>query len=182
MVTNPRVHRLVDRAGTTAEPEAGGQKKADPYLGQLLVLHYWHLSRSLTPRISGAACPRPLHAIVGLSVVFSLDQSRLLIAVVAGLGDDDVVKNPDAEYLGGLGELLMNGEVGIAGLGIAGWVVVGEDDGGGAVGDYIGEDFARMNLAPVEQADGYGSSLDNLVRAVHREADEMLLCLSGNVG
>lgn len=98
--------------------------------------------------------------------MFSLDQSRLLKAVVAGLGDDDVVQNPDAEYLGGLGELLVNGEVGVAGFGVVGWVVMGEDDGGGAVGDYVGEDLARVHLAPVQQADGDDPLLDDLVRAV----------------
>lgn len=98
--------------------------------------------------------------------MFSLDQSRLLIAVVAASRNDDVIEDADSEYLGGLGELLVNGKVGIAGFGIATWMVVGEDDAGGAVGDYVGEDFARVNLASVEQADGDGSSLDNLVRAV----------------
>lgn len=82
--------------------------------------------------------------------------------MVAGLGDDNVVQNPDAEYLGGLGELLVNEEVGLAGLGIAGRVVVGEDDGGGTVGDYVGEDLARMNLAPV------ADPLQAIVRALHR--------------
>ncbi len=78
-----------------------------------------------------------------LSHVLSFDQSRFLKAVVSIPGDDDVVKDTDAENCGGLGKLFVNLEVGVAGVQVAGRVIVGENDCGGAIDDYVGKHFAR---------------------------------------
>ena len=81
------------------------------------------------------------------------EQSSLLKTVVSFSGHDDLVQNSYAEDLGGLDKLFVNLQVGVAGLQVTGGVVVGEDDGGGPVGNDIGEDLAWVDLAPVQQAD-----------------------------
>ena len=82
------------------------------------------------------------------------------------LRDDDVIDNAKTENLGGFGQLGLQAEVGLAGLRVAAGVVVDEDDAGGAVGDHVCENFARMDGAVVEQADGDHALFDHLVRAV----------------
>lgn len=109
-------------------------------------------------------------------------QSRFLKTVVAFTRHNDVVQNADAENLCRFGQLLVDFQVGGAGLKVAGWVVVGKDDGGGTVGDYIGEDFARVDLAPVEQPDGHGSLFDDFICSVQGDAEKMLLLFPRNVG
>lgn len=92
-----------------------------------------------------------------------------------------MVENTQAEDLGSFGELVVYAEVVVAGAKVAAWVVVCEDDGGGAVGDHVSEDFAGVNLAPIEEADGDDAFFDDFICAVERDADEVLLLLPGNV-
>lgn len=71
--------------------------------------------------------------------MLSLDQSHFLKTVVSIFGDDDVVEDTNVENCGGLCELFVNLEVGVAGVQDAGRVIVREDDGGGAIGDDVGK-------------------------------------------
>ena len=60
-------------------------------------------------------------------------------------------------------------------------MIVGDDDAGGAISNGVGKDFARMNRAAVNQADGNDADVQDLVRAVDRGAEEMLLLAVGVV-
>jgi len=60
-------------------------------------------------------------------------------------------------------------------------VVVGDNDGGSAVGESIGEDFAWMHGTAVDQTDGHHADVQNLIRAVDAGAEEMLLLAVGVV-
>src|SRR3546814_19553529 len=61
-----------------------------------------------------------------------LKQPQAPEARVAGAADDEVVVDGDAELFGGAAQLFGHGDVGGRGLGVAGGVVVDEDEGGGA--------------------------------------------------
>lgn len=65
------------------------------------------------------------------------------------------------------------GDVDVAGRGFeaAAGVIMGDDDGGGAVCKCIGEDFARMYGAAVNQANRHYANFQNLVRAVTNIAE-----------
>ena len=60
-------------------------------------------------------------------------------------------------------------------------MVVREDHGGGPVGDNIGKNLSRMDLAAVEQADGHNTFLNDFVRAIQGDADEVFLLSAGDV-
>ena len=77
-----------------------------------------------------------------------------------------MVQELDAEGLTGGFQLSGDGDIVFAGGEVAGGVVVGDDDGGCAVGDGVGEDLAGMDLGFVNQADGYGSGGDHFVCSV----------------
>jgi hypothetical protein len=89
-----------------------------------------------------------------------------LEAEVRFLGDDDVVEDAEAEKLGGFGQLVVSAAVGFAGLRVAVGMVVGEDDGGGAISYHVGEDFARVDGRLIEQADSDDALFDDFVCAV----------------
>ena len=72
---------------------------------------------------------------------------------MAFAGHDDVIQHAQAEDLGGFGQLLVRAQVSLAWLHIAGGMVVGEDHRGGAVGDDVGEDLARVHRAAIKQSD-----------------------------
>ncbi|HWP58830.1 MAG TPA: hypothetical protein VNL14_13140 [Candidatus Acidoferrales bacterium] len=87
---------------------------------------------------------------------------------------NDMVQDADAENLAGFGELFVYPQVGLARLEIAVRVAVGEDDRGGAVGDDVGENLVGVDWAFVEQADSDNALFNNFIRAVERDANEML--------
>ena len=60
-------------------------------------------------------------------------------------------------------------------------VIVGQDDAGGAVGDGVGKDLARVDGGAVEQADGDDADVHDFVGAVDGDAQEMLLLAVGEV-
>ena len=62
----------------------------------------------MVPRVE----PEQRQTIEGRSLVLALSQPCFLKAVVAGLRDDEVVEDADAEAPGGPGELIVNGAVG----------------------------------------------------------------------
>ena len=92
-----------------------------------------------------------------------------------------MIHHAQAEELTGLGQLLVCAQVGVARLGVAGGMIVGENHRSGPVGDDVGVDLARVDGAMVEQADGDDTFLDDLVRPVERDADKILLLLVGDV-
>lgn len=55
------------------------------------------------------------------------------------------------------------------------WMIVGNDDRRGAIGQRVREYFARMNWRSVDKADGNDSDVQNLVGSVDACAKEMLL-------
>jgi len=112
---------------------------------------------------------------------FLTDQAVFLKTEVAFLCHDYMVKDTKSENLRSLGQLFVCIAVGLTGLKVAGWVIVDEDHGGGSVCDNVRKYFAGMNRALVEKANRYPPLCDNLVCAVERDADEVLLLLSGNV-
>src|SRR3989338_1239754 len=72
-----------------------------------------------------------------------LDQTGFLETVVPFPSYDHMVQDTKSENLSGLRQLLVHAKVGLARLEVTGWVIVGEDRGGGPGGDDIGEDLAR---------------------------------------
>jgi len=65
-----------------------------------------------------------------------------------------MIEHSDAKNLTGLDELILCFQVGIAGLQIAGRMIVSKDHCSGAVGDDVGKYITRVNQAFVEQANG----------------------------
>jgi len=61
-------------------------------------------------------------------------------------------------------------------------MVVSKDYLRGAVSDDVGINFARMDLAAVKKANGYSALFNNFIGTVKRDADEMLLGFSNDVG
>ena len=90
-----------------------------------------------------------------------------------------MVENTNAQNPRRLDKLLLDLQVRITWLDIPGRVVVRKDDSGGAVGDHVGEDISWMNEAPVEKPNGDNTLFDDLIRAVERDTDEMLLWFIG---
>ena len=61
-------------------------------------------------------------------------------------------------------------------------MVVRHDDAGGAIGDSVGEDFARVDQAAGECADGDDALGNEPIGAVKRQADEVFLLFVANIG
>ena len=70
----------------------------------------------------------------------------------AGSGDDDMVVDADFERAAGLGDAAGGVDVALARLRIAGRVVVGEDQGGGADLERAAHDLARIDRRLVDRA------------------------------
>jgi hypothetical protein len=71
-----------------------------------------------------------------------------------------VIEDPNAEDFCGLNKLILSRQVCRTRLQIAGWVVVSKNDCRSAVSYNVGEDFARVDLAAIKQADSNNSSFD----------------------
>ena len=56
------------------------------------------------------------------------------------------------------------------------------DDAGGAVGDSVGEDLARVYQAGGQRANSHYPLGDQTIRAIQRQADEIFLLFVANVG
>ena len=82
------------------------------------------------------------------------------------VAENDVIQKFNTEGLSGLFQAFCNFDILFAWCESAGRVVVGDDDGGGPIGDGIGKDLAGMNLGFIDQADGDGSGGDHFVGAV----------------
>ena len=95
--------------------------------------------------------------------------------------EDDVVQQFDADDCAR--RLELGGDVDVAGrrFDAAAGMIVGHDDRRSPVGHRIGEDFARMNRAAVEQADGNDADVQDFVGAVDAGAEEVLLLAVGIV-
>ena len=65
-----------------------------------------------------------------------------------------MIQKPYAEDLAGGLEPGGDVDIFLAGFQAAGGVVVGDDDGRGAVGNGVGEDFTWVDLGFVDEADG----------------------------
>ncbi len=61
-------------------------------------------------------------------------------------------------------------------------MVMRDDYTGGAISDGVGKNFARVNQASGERADGNDALVDEPVGAVEREADEVFLLFVTNIG
>lgn len=92
-----------------------------------------------------------------------------------------VVAERNAEKLAGGSELLGEGNVFSAWAGIARGVVVGNDDGGGAINDGIAKNLAWVRKYTIECADGDSALCDEPLTAVEREANAILLLFIANV-
>ncbi len=76
----------------------------------------------------------------------------LLEAEVPRRREDQMVQQPDAQQLGGLGQVDRERRVLLAGRGVAGGVVVEHDDEGGADGDGLAKHVSGRRGAAVERA------------------------------
>ena len=101
--------------------------------------------------------------------------------VVAFCVEDDVVKEAEAQDFCGFFELLRDVAVFGAWFEFSVGVVVGDDDGGGSFGYHVGEDFPRVDVAFVDQADADDPDVHYLVRAVDGDAEEVFLLSVGVV-
>ena len=73
----------------------------------------------------------------------TLDQPCFLEAEVALAGDDEVIEDAEAEDAAGFGQPVVGAEVGVAGVEVAGGVVVSEDNGGRPADDLTGVNLFR---------------------------------------
>ena len=69
----------------------------------------------------------------------------------------------------------------MAGEALAAGVVVGDDNAGGAVGDGVGEKFARVDETLVERADGDDALFDDVGGAGECDGEKILLLAVGVV-
>ena len=79
-------------------------------------------------------------------------KSPLFHADVALAADDDMVEQVDAHHFGGLVDLAGYYDVGAAGCGVAGGVVVHDDDGRAVFADGGAEDLRDANFRRVDGA------------------------------
>ena len=79
-----------------------------------------------------------------------------------------MIQELDTQSPAGFLQLTGYRQVILAGIQIAGWMVMGHNEGGGPVGDRIGENFAWMHQGSVDQADRYGPNGDHLIGTVER--------------
>ena len=91
------------------------------------------------------------------------------------MADDDVVEEVDADEVAGLGHATGEGEVLGAGGGIAGGVVVAEDQARGVEGESDLEDGPGLDGSAVEGADVGDGPADQAVAGVEVDADHVLL-------
>ena len=89
--------------------------------------------------------------------------------------DDQVVQDLDPEQVPCLDELARDRRVLRRGLERARGVVVHEDDGGGPVGDRIGEGLAGVDLARVQKTDRERPDTDHLTGPVQGDREKVLL-------
>lgn len=61
-------------------------------------------------------------------------------------------------------------------------MIVRHDDAGGTVGDGVGEDFAWVNQAGGERADGDDALGDQAISAVKRQTNKIFLFFVADVG
>jgi len=114
-------------------------------------------------------------------ISISIQFVTLQKAVVSFVAEDDVIEHLDAKGFTRRLEFAGDFHIVLAGGDIAGGVVVGDDDGGGPVGDRIGKDLPRVNLGLVYQADRNGPGGGHFIGAVQGDAQKMLLFPVGHV-
>lgn len=83
-----------------------------------------------------------------------------------------VVEQIDPKNFGRFAELASDLDVGGAGSGVAAWVVVDADDGGGALTDCFAEDFPRVNETVARGAGGDFAFSNQAVFAVEAKGPE----------
>ena len=120
------------------------------------------------------SCPCP-------AASFLLKLVALGEGVIAFCVEDDVVEEAEAQDFCGFFELVCDVAVFGAGFQLSVGVVVGNDDGGGSFGYDVGEDFPRVNVAFVDQADADDPDVHYLVCAVDGNAQKVLLFSVGVV-
>ena len=101
--------------------------------------------------------------------------------VIAFCVEDDVIKEAKAQDFCGFFELLRDVAIFGAGFQFSVGVVVGDDDGGGSFGYHVGEDFPRVDVAFVDQADADDPDVHYLVRTVDGNAQKVFLFSVGVV-
>ena len=93
--------------------------------------------------------------------------------ITAGVGaDDDMVENLDLKEPGGEDEVPGQFPVAEGGLGVAGRVVVAEDEGGGVVEEGRFHDLAGVDGGGVDVSDALELGRDELILGVHVKDDE----------
>ena len=78
------------------------------------------------------------------------DQASLLKAKVTFSTYYYVVQNANPKEVGRIFELALRSKILVTWLQIAGWVIVGKNDGGGTIGNDISKHITRMNQAFIE--------------------------------
>lgn len=78
----------------------------------------------------------------------------LPVTEVAAVGNNNVVPQGDAKQLPCCGKLLGECDIFAAWVDITRGVVMGDNNAGGSVHQWIGEYFARMGQDGIERADG----------------------------
>lgn len=101
--------------------------------------------------------------------------------VIAFCVEDDVVEEAEAQDFCGFFELVCNVAVFGAWFEFSVGVVVGDDYGGGSFCYDVGEDFPRVDVAFVDQADADDPDVHYLVRAVDGDAQKVFLFSVGIV-
>ena len=95
-------------------------------------------------------------------------------AVIAVVADYNVVDDPYPEYLAGICQAAGNGYVFIRRIGIAGRVVVRDDNIGGMAPYREIKQFPRMHQTRIETADRNRVNADQTVSRIKRQQKEML--------
>lgn len=121
------------------------------------------------------------HACHSSAASFLLKFVALGEGVVAFCVEDDVVQEAEPQDFCGFFELLCDVAVFGAWFEFSVGVVVGDDYGGGSFGYHVGEDFPRVDVALVDQANANDPDVHYLVRAVDGDAQKVLLLSVGVV-
>ena len=113
-----------------------------------------------------------------------LNDSRITLenTYETSAGNNDMVVQVYTKQLRYFGEPARNLVVGYWCLQTSARVVVGDDDAGGAIGDGVGEDFAWVDQASGERADGDDTLGNQAVSPIERKAYKVFLLFVADVG
>jgi hypothetical protein len=96
--------------------------------------------------VSDSAPLRHMQAVALRGAFMVSDEPTFGEGEAGSVADDDVVQDSDIEELQGVDECARDLEVRAAGLGNAGGVIVGKDDGCGVVSHHLPRDLANVDV------------------------------------